>query len=227
MAEKVGEVHLDAQLAMQATRLDERRSLRSIRCPTLIVSARQDALCSVARHVEMNHLIGSSTLAILETAVTCLRSSSRARSPSTSPAGGRLNSPAPRTRPLGHGRKPAGGELRSLGQRRQLGVDDLRVNRTEAGEGGEAAVRAGDHPVGAHQIHEASEPVGHDVRVLDEVRRRVDHARDQHLVVGDAVAVIGERLEVVLVPRIGRLEEQARRLAFSSTGKIVAISTSR
>jgi pimeloyl-ACP methyl ester carboxylesterase len=66
MAEKVGEVHLDAQLAMQATRLDERPSLRSIRCPTLIVSARQDAMCSVAKHVEMNHLIGSSTLAILE-----------------------------------------------------------------------------------------------------------------------------------------------------------------
>jgi len=66
MAEKVGEVHLDAQLAMQATRLDERRSLRHIRCPTLIVSARQDALCSLAKHVEMNRLIGSSTLAILE-----------------------------------------------------------------------------------------------------------------------------------------------------------------
>lgn len=66
MADEVGEVHLDAQLAMQATRVDERRSLRYIRCPTLIVSARQDALCSVAKHVEMNHLIGRSTLAILE-----------------------------------------------------------------------------------------------------------------------------------------------------------------
>ena len=66
MAEEVGEVHLDAQLAMQATRVDERRSLRDIRCPTLIVSARQDALCSVAKHVEMNQLIGRSTLAILE-----------------------------------------------------------------------------------------------------------------------------------------------------------------
>jgi pimeloyl-ACP methyl ester carboxylesterase len=66
MAEKVGEVHLDAQLAMQATRIDERRSLRHVRCPTLIVAARQDALCSVAKHVEMNHLIDSSTLAILQ-----------------------------------------------------------------------------------------------------------------------------------------------------------------
>jgi pimeloyl-ACP methyl ester carboxylesterase len=66
MAEKVGEAHLDAQLAMQGTRLDERRSLRHIRCPTLIISARQDALCSVAKHVEMNHLIGSSTLTIIE-----------------------------------------------------------------------------------------------------------------------------------------------------------------
>jgi pimeloyl-ACP methyl ester carboxylesterase len=66
MAEQIGEAHLDAQLAMQETRIDERRSLSYIRCPTLIVSARQDALCSVAKHVEMNHLIGRSTLAILE-----------------------------------------------------------------------------------------------------------------------------------------------------------------
>jgi pimeloyl-ACP methyl ester carboxylesterase len=66
MAEQVGEVHLDAQLAMQETRIDERRSLSYIRCPTLIVSARQDALCSVTKHVEMNHLIGRSMLAILE-----------------------------------------------------------------------------------------------------------------------------------------------------------------
>ena len=66
MAEEVGEEHLDAQLAMQATRVDERRFLRDIRCPTLIVAARQDALCGVAKHVEMNHVIGSSTLAILE-----------------------------------------------------------------------------------------------------------------------------------------------------------------
>jgi pimeloyl-ACP methyl ester carboxylesterase len=66
MAEQVGEVHLDAQLAMQETRIDERRSLSYIRCPTLIVSARQDALCSVTKHVEMNNLIGRSMLAILE-----------------------------------------------------------------------------------------------------------------------------------------------------------------
>ena len=66
MAEEVGEVHLANQLSMQASRVDERPSLRDIRCPTLIVSARQDVLCSVAKHVEMNHLIGSSTLAILE-----------------------------------------------------------------------------------------------------------------------------------------------------------------
>jgi hypothetical protein len=118
-------------------------------------------------------------------------------------------------------------ELRPLGQRRQLGVDDLRVNRTEAGERGEAAVRARDHPVGAHDLHEASEPVCHDARVLDEVRRRIDHTRDQDLVVGYAAAVIDERLEVMLVPRIGGLEQQTGRFGLSRTGKIVAISTSR
>jgi pimeloyl-ACP methyl ester carboxylesterase len=66
MAEEIGEVHLANQLAMQASRVDERRFLRDVRCPTLIISARQDALCSVAKHVEMKHLIGSSVLAILE-----------------------------------------------------------------------------------------------------------------------------------------------------------------
>ena len=66
MADEVGEAALDAQLALQATRIDERPALREVRCPTMIISARQDALCSVAKHIELNELIRNSALMIIE-----------------------------------------------------------------------------------------------------------------------------------------------------------------
>jgi pimeloyl-ACP methyl ester carboxylesterase len=66
MADGVGEEVLDAQLALQATRIDERPALRNVRTPTKIIAARQDALCSVARHVELKQLIPGSGLAIIE-----------------------------------------------------------------------------------------------------------------------------------------------------------------
>lgn len=66
LADAVGEEALDAQLALQATRIDERPALRSVRCPTTVIAARQDALCSVARHTELNQLIPRSALLIIE-----------------------------------------------------------------------------------------------------------------------------------------------------------------
>jgi pimeloyl-ACP methyl ester carboxylesterase len=66
IADSVGEEHLDAQLALQATRIDERPMLRNISCPTRIIAARQDALCSVSKHTEMNELIPGSILTIIE-----------------------------------------------------------------------------------------------------------------------------------------------------------------
>jgi pimeloyl-ACP methyl ester carboxylesterase len=66
MADTVGEEALDAQLALQATRIDERPALRHVRCPTVIIAARQDAMCSVAKHLELNELIPGSSLQIIE-----------------------------------------------------------------------------------------------------------------------------------------------------------------
>jgi pimeloyl-ACP methyl ester carboxylesterase len=66
MAEEVGEVELDAQLALQGTRIDERPALRNIRCRTMIIAGRQDAVCSVAKHTEINELIPGSSLLIIE-----------------------------------------------------------------------------------------------------------------------------------------------------------------
>jgi pimeloyl-ACP methyl ester carboxylesterase len=66
MADTVGETDLDAQLALQATRIDERPFLSAIRCTTTIIAARDDALCGVAKHTELAALIPGSTLTIIE-----------------------------------------------------------------------------------------------------------------------------------------------------------------
>ena len=66
MADEVGGSALDAQLALQASRVDEREGLRAVRCPTLIISARDDALCPVERHQEIHRLIPGSQLLIID-----------------------------------------------------------------------------------------------------------------------------------------------------------------
>ena len=66
MADEVGGTALDAQLALQASRIDERDGLRAVRCPTMIISARDDALCPVERHQEMHRLIPGSQLLIID-----------------------------------------------------------------------------------------------------------------------------------------------------------------
>jgi pimeloyl-ACP methyl ester carboxylesterase len=65
MAEDVGEQHFDAQLAAQATRIDERPTLRRVRVPTLVVAAAQDRLCPLPRHEEIAALIPDARLLVL------------------------------------------------------------------------------------------------------------------------------------------------------------------
>ena len=60
------EIDLDAQLALQATRIDERPGLRTVSCPTLVLAAREDRLCSVDRHREIAALVPGAELRILE-----------------------------------------------------------------------------------------------------------------------------------------------------------------
>jgi pimeloyl-ACP methyl ester carboxylesterase len=68
MADETGEADLDAQLALQATRIDERPGLSEVRCPTLVVAARYDRLCPVERHVEIAELVPGARLQVLERA---------------------------------------------------------------------------------------------------------------------------------------------------------------
>lgn len=66
MADEVGASRLDAQLALQATRIDERPGLAEIRCPVLVVAGQDDALCSPERHREIHRLIPGSQLVVLD-----------------------------------------------------------------------------------------------------------------------------------------------------------------
>lgn len=66
MADEVGERRLDRQLQLQATRVDFWPGLAEIRCPTLIVAAREDALCAVSKHEDMQRRIPGSRLVIME-----------------------------------------------------------------------------------------------------------------------------------------------------------------
>ena len=60
------ETALDAQLALQATRIDERPGLSMVKCPTLVLTAREDRLCPVDRHREIAALVPGAELQILE-----------------------------------------------------------------------------------------------------------------------------------------------------------------
>ncbi len=66
MAEQVGEARYDAQLRLQATRLDERPGLGRVSCPTLVLAARNDRLCPVARHEEIARLVPGARLVVVE-----------------------------------------------------------------------------------------------------------------------------------------------------------------
>jgi pimeloyl-ACP methyl ester carboxylesterase len=65
MADEVGEHALDAQLALQGTRIDERPALSRITVPTLVLVGAEDRLCPVARHEELHALIPGSRLEVV------------------------------------------------------------------------------------------------------------------------------------------------------------------
>jgi pimeloyl-ACP methyl ester carboxylesterase len=66
MADDIGAETLDAQLALQATRVDERPGLARIGCPTLIIAGLDDSLCRPERHAEMHALVRGSELVELD-----------------------------------------------------------------------------------------------------------------------------------------------------------------
>ena len=83
-------------------------------------------------------------------------------------------------------RQVIGRQRRPFGQRRQLGIGDIGIDRAKAREGAEAAIGLPAITRSAtDDIGEPFEPLRHQFRVFDEIGRRIDHAGHQHLVVGN------------------------------------------
>jgi pimeloyl-ACP methyl ester carboxylesterase len=66
MADEVGPARYRRQLELQDTRVDERRGLAQVRCPTLVLAARHDRLCGLDRHVEIARLVSGAELVVIE-----------------------------------------------------------------------------------------------------------------------------------------------------------------
>lgn len=62
MADETGEADLDAQLRLQASRIDERPGLSAVRVPTTVISAELDALCGPDRHEDVAERVSGSRL---------------------------------------------------------------------------------------------------------------------------------------------------------------------
>src|SRR4030095_7075228 len=132
----------------------------------------------------------------------------------TRPAGPRLANPA-----ILGARLPAGVSLelpklaarnaRTFGQRAQLGPDDVGIDRRLAHPGAVSAIAAGDHVFAANELGVASNPLRHQIRMLDEIGFRFDHAGDQHLAVRQANPL--EQRPLVTMPRVRRLERDRAR----------------
>src|SRR6185436_20493058 len=104
----------------------------------------------------------------------------------------------------------SGREPRALGHRLELLPDDLGLDqRLRARERGEAAVAARHHPLASHHLRVANETLRDELGVLDEVGGGVEHARDDHLVVGQLD--LAEHDPLVRVARVGALEGERLR----------------
>ena len=66
MAESVGRARFINQVKAQLNRPDARPTLGQIRCPTLVIAAREDRVCTVPMHEEIAAAIPGAALLILE-----------------------------------------------------------------------------------------------------------------------------------------------------------------
>src|SRR5262249_21451258 len=79
------------------------------------------------------------------------------------------------------------GEARAFRHGLELGPRDLGLHLVDRPrEGREAAIGPGDHALAPHDLRVADEALRDQLGVLDEVGRRVEHARNDHAIVGQA-----------------------------------------
>src|SRR6266849_1636952 len=83
----------------------------------------------------------------------------------------------------------SGGQTRALGHRLELGPRDLGLDLVDgAREGREATIGSRDHALPADDLRVPDEALRDQLRMLDEVGRRVQHARNDHPVVRQALS---------------------------------------
>ena len=76
-------------------------------------------------------------------------------------------------------------QSRPFGERRQLGIGNLGVNRPEARKGAKSAIRARDDTVGTHDLHKSFNSLRDEFRMFNVIRLRLDDAGTDDFVVGD------------------------------------------
>src|SRR5579862_2471125 len=105
-------------------------------------------------------------------------------------------------------KQPIRREPRAVAQACKLGPDHVLGNAAPAGRGIEAAIGPRQHPRRiADDCGDALDAVGHDLRMLDEIRQAVDDARHQHLIVLERMS--GKTAKFVGMPRIGEGQDEA------------------
>src|SRR5712692_9132820 len=100
--------------------------------------------------------------------------------------------------------KLPGRDARAFRQRGELRPNHVGIDRGLADPGAVAAITAGDDVLAPDQLGVAGDALGDELRMLDEVRLRLDHTGNQHLAGGQLDPL--EQRPLVPMARIGGLE---------------------
>src|SRR3981081_304326 len=112
------------------------------------------------------------------------------------------------------------GDLRALDPRLELRPHDARVHLLRAGEGGEAAIGAGDDVLAPDHLGVAPDTLGHQFGVLDQHSRVADDAGDERLALWQPGGL--PQLPLMLVARVGGLEGNRPATALKDDGDEIA-----
>ncbi len=106
-------------------------------------------------------------------------------------------------------KQPPRSDARPVRQCLHLGPNDIAGNAAHAGGGIEAAVGSRHHaPRVTEHAGDSLDAVGHDFRMLDEIRERVDHPSHKDLILGERLD-----LETAKFMRVTRVRERQNESA--------------
>src|SRR5215813_4703650 len=122
--------------------------------------------------------------------------------------------------PIGSRPEPLAGQPRPFRQHPELLPHDARVHARSREALGKSTIDAGDDVLASDQPRVAHDPLGHQLRMLDAVRRVGDDARDDDLA-RRKLQVLPDMI-LVLVARVRGLERKRSRLYLEDDGRDLA-----